>query len=122
MLTDPILPTDKFPYQRNILAELRAVLPPPSEDSPEARDIRDRLAMDVIRGLQPKTLDEVTVAFNYVVLYAQANHCLRLAARTTTAPADQRRCRAMAVSLSREADQWLRILSPRPKRSRKKNR
>ncbi len=64
---------------RLIFEQLLAALPPPDDDSPEAREQRDTLAVAVLAALKPANLAEAQLAIEVVVSDAHAKDYLRLA-------------------------------------------
>jgi hypothetical protein len=86
-----------------ILHALRTMLPPPIDDSAEAVDRRERVAIAQIAALIPANADEADIAAHAVAASAQAADCLRL---VTVHAADLHlagQIRAQAASMGREA-------------------
>jgi hypothetical protein len=96
-------------YYRQFCAYLRPLLPPPPENTEEARASRDQLAMDAVVALYPVDEHEAFLAMRVVAMGIHADDALRLAVLATD-PMVQYRCRAQAASMARQADTLLRTL------------
>lgn len=86
---------------RVVFAELRADLPPPPIDTPEARAERDVVAMDAAIALQPTNALEAKLAAQIVVADAYVSDSFRLAAEYRSDLSVTLRCRAHANSFIR---------------------
>src|SRR5208337_1903423 len=100
--------------QRDILDEalriLRATLPRPLADTPEARARRDRVALAEVVSLAPANLVEAGLAAHGVVAAAHAADCLRQAAQHAADPKCVAHLRAQAASMGREARSYHALL------------
>ena len=106
-----VIPSIPEPLSRAIYADLVAHLPPPAEDTPEARAVRDERAVTAVAHLLPENAAEAEVAVLIVAAQCHARDALRCAAAHAGAdPAEVRRCRAQAASMMRQADSGLRTL------------
>jgi hypothetical protein len=86
-------------------------LPPPAEDTPGARAVRDQRAVTAVAHLLPENVAEAEVAALIVAAPVNARDALRCgAAHAGADPAAVRRCRAQAASMMRQADSGLRTL------------
>ncbi len=85
-------------------------LPPPSEDTPDARAARDQGAMAAVAALHPEDAFEARLAVRIVAMDAHAGDGLRLAGLAVNDPSEMRRCRAQAASMARQSDAALRSL------------
>ena len=83
---------------------------PPIDASPDAVAARDRGAMDAVVALNPYDAFEARLAARIVAMDAQAADSLRLAGLAVNDTAEMHRCRAQAVSMSRQSDATLRLL------------
>jgi len=93
-----------------VFAELRASLPPPLDDSQEALDGRDMMAMAAVASLGPCDVTEALLAAQVVAAEAHARDAMRL---TNTHRADLGmvlRCRAQAASMIRTMHRALGVL------------
>jgi hypothetical protein len=95
---------------RQIYAELCGSLPPPPDDTPERRAIREQHAMTTAAHLLPENAAEATLAVNIVAAQFHARDALQDAARPGIDPEERRRCRAQAASMMRQADSGIRTL------------
>jgi hypothetical protein len=103
---------------RAIYADLCTLLPPPPDDTPEARHLRDERAMTAVAHLLPENAAEAEVAVLIVAAQFQARDALRAAARCIPGPDPEtgpdpdrlRQCRAQAASMMRQADSFIRTL------------
>jgi hypothetical protein len=107
MYTIPNLPDT---LAREVYAGLCAQLPPPAIDTPEARAIRDDLAMAAVAALLPENAFEAELAVQIVSANAHAKDCFRSIHQPGMALADQRRCRAQASTMMRDAQSGVRTL------------
>lgn len=107
MHTIPNLPTQ---LTCELFASLCGLLPPPSEDTPEAHAARDELAKSSVASLLPETAFEANLAADIVAAQAYARHCLRLAALFPQDPWEARRCIAQASAMLRHARSGLAAL------------
>jgi hypothetical protein len=93
--------------QRDVFDEasrtLRDTLPPPIDDTPEARARRDRFALAEVVALAPANLAEGGLATHCVLAMAHSDDCLRLAAQHADDPKIARRLHAQAASMERMA-------------------
>ena len=106
-----VIPSIPEPLSRAICADLLNHLPPPAEDTPEARAVRDQRAVTAVAHLLPENAAEAEVAVLIVAAQCHARDALRCAAAHAGAdPAEVRRCRAQAASMMRQADSGLRTL------------
>jgi hypothetical protein len=106
-------PIPNLPEQlsRAIYADLLTLLPPPAEDTPEARATRDQRAVTALAHLLPENAAEAELAVQIVAAQFHAKDALREAARASADPAEVRRCRTQATSMMRQADSGMRTLS-----------
>jgi hypothetical protein len=95
---------------REIYAELCRSLPPPPDDTPERRAIREQHAMITVAHLLPENAAEATLAGNIVTAQFHARDALQDASRPGIDPDELRRCRAWAASMMRQADSGIRTL------------
>ena len=106
-----VIPNIPEPLSRAICADLLNQLPPPAEDTPQARAVRDERAVTAVAHLLPENAAEAEVAVLIVAAQCHARDALRCAAAHAGAdPAEVRRCRAQAASMMRQADSFLRTL------------
>lgn len=106
---DPF-PTIPEQLARYLLARLYRDLPPPSDDRPETRQVRDMLAMAGIARLGPANATEGELAVYAIVCRAHAADCL---AAVNECGDDVRRasqCRAQSALMMRQAAQAVREL------------
>jgi len=92
------------------LRSLRATLPPPLTDTPEAWARRDRVALAEVAALAPANLAEADLATQYVITLAHGEYCLRLAAQHAADPKLAGKLRAQSASMGREARSTHRLL------------
>lgn len=104
------IPNLSAPLDCELFATLCGLLPPPGEDTPEARAARDELAMASAAALLPETAFEANLAAGIVAAQAYAKHCLRLAAQFPQDPWEARRCIAQASAMLRHARSGLAAL------------
>jgi hypothetical protein len=97
-----VIPNIPEPLSRAICADLMTHLPPPAEDTPEARAIRDQRAVTAVAHLLPENAAEAEVAMLIAAAHAGAD------------PAEVRHGRAQAASMMRQADSFLRTLQAAP--------
>jgi len=95
---------------REIYAELCRSLPPPPDDTPEARQRRDERAMTAVAHLLPENAAEAEVGVLIVAAQFQARDALRAASRVGIDADEVRRYRAQACSMMRQADSGIRTL------------
>ncbi len=103
---------------RAIYADLCTSLPPPPDDTPEGRQLRDERAVTAVAHLLPENAAEAEVAVLIVAAQFRAREALRAAARcipgldpgTGLEPDQIRRCTAQAASMMRQADSGIRTL------------
>ncbi len=95
---------------RAIYADLLTQLPPPAEDTPEARAIRDERAVTALAHLLPENAAEAERAVDIVAAQFHPKDALRSASRASADPDAVRRCRAQAASMMRAADSGMRTL------------
>ena len=93
---------------REIYAELCRSLPPPPEDTPESRSLREQHAMTSVAHLVPENAAEADIAVQAVTAQFHARDALQAASGTD--PEAVRRCRAQAASMMRQADSAIRTL------------
>jgi len=101
-------PPDPTPQRhRDILDRaltiLRATLPPPIENTPEAWEARDRVALGIVGALRPANVAEADLAALHVAFSDHAGDCLRRAAQHAADPQRARTLLALAASMGREA-------------------
>jgi hypothetical protein len=104
------IPNLPAPLSRAIYAELCTLLPPPPDDTPEARALRDEHAMTSVAHLLPENAAEANVAVLIVAAQARAREAFRAAAQAGLDPDQTRRCLAQAASMMRQADSFTRTL------------
>jgi len=106
--TPPLPPLDPA-VQRNkelqLLAAdiLRGMLPPPANDTPEARAIRDRLALAYLGSLLPVGIAEIRVAANHIAAMEHASECMRQVGLHANDPVRVKQLHAQSASMGREA-------------------
>jgi len=97
--------------QRDIDCEaaetLRAMLPPPLTDTPEAWTRRNRVAMARVAALVPASCVEADLAALAVAAAAHAKDCLRQASECEDDRKESGKLRAQAASMGREARGYL---------------
>jgi len=97
--------------QRDILdlalETLRATLPPPSENTPEARARRDRVALAKVTALRPAHPVEAQLAALYIATTGYAGYCSSDAAQHAADPPRAAPLLAEAASLRHEARRYL---------------
>ena len=94
-------------YVRGLLAGYHLPL---VADTPEARAEHDQHLMEAVAALHPEDDFEARLAVRIVAMGVHADDALRSAGLAAADPAEVRRCRAQAVSMSRQADAMLRTL------------
>jgi hypothetical protein len=103
---------------REIYAELCRSLPPPPDETPERRAIREQHAMISVAHLLPANAAEADIAAQIVAAQFHARDALQAASRHIPGPDpgaridpdELRRCRAQAASMMRQADSGIRTL------------
>ena len=98
------------PIAREILAALYATLPPPRDNTPEAREARDTIAEMALSALDPANRVEAMLAVRIVATEAHARACLQLAADRGRDVQMTLRCRAQAAEMMQQMHQALRRL------------
>ncbi len=106
----PSIPNVPDTIACEIYAELCRSLPPPPDDTPEARAIREQHAVAAVAHLLPENVAEGNVAVQIVAAQFHARDALQGAVRSGLDPEDLRRCRAWAASMMRQADSGIRTL------------
>jgi len=96
-----------FQYLRHILA---SALPPPMDDTPEAREQHTVAAAVQVAALCPATVAEAMLAAQYVAASVHALDCLRLARAHEAIPLLAAKCRAQSLSMMRQSQSALRAL------------
>jgi hypothetical protein len=108
---------------RQAIITLRAGLPAPAEDTPEAWLARDRIAIAKVASLVPGNPVEVDLAANHVAAIAQSQECNRLVALHAGDLKTANQLRAQSASMGREARGYantlLRLQAVRAKREAK---
>ncbi len=95
---------------RHLAHMLTAVLPPPPDDTPEARLYRDTAGVAAVAALLPANPTETGLAVSHVAANAHAMECLRVA-NTPDIPLDKAlKCLAQSASMLRQALSALRAL------------
>jgi hypothetical protein len=92
---------------------LCSLLPPPSSNTPEARQARDQIAIETVLALHPADAFEAELAAGVVATSAQAKHCLRLAAQPDRDPDQSHRDRDKAGAMLRHVQSLTRLLQTR---------
>ncbi len=109
-----------FEIYYEVVRILRATLPPPVPDTPEACACRDRAAVAQVAALVPANAEEANLGAHYVAAGAQAMDCLREIRAHTGDFAKVRQLTAQSVSMMREARGYrsllLRVQAARAKR------
>jgi hypothetical protein len=95
---------------REIYAELCRSLPPPPDNTPESRAIREQHAMTSVAHLVPENAAEADLAAQIVATQFHARDALQAASCSGADPETVRRCRAQAASMMRQADSGIRTL------------
>lgn len=95
---------------REIFASLCRSLPPPADETQQARDARDTFAMAAIAALDPSDTAEAMLAVQVVTAECHARDCLRLATEHRHDLPIAFRCRSQAAALMRQMHQALRAL------------
>jgi hypothetical protein len=120
------IPNLPDPLARSIYADLCRSLPPPPEDTPEARHLRDERAMIAVAHLLPENAAEAEIAVLIVAAQFRAREALCAASQrvpgldpgsiprpdpgTSLHPDHVRRCTAQAACMMRQADSAIRVL------------
>ncbi|HEY3848965.1 MAG TPA: hypothetical protein VGL95_17820, partial [Acetobacteraceae bacterium] len=123
----PHQPDPAIQLQRDVhyevVATLRASLPPPLTDAPEDWDRRDRVALATLAAVVPASPAEARLAALHVAAIAHAEDCYAHAARHTDDVKVTGQLRAQAASMGREARGYmgalLRMQAARVKREAK---
>lgn len=102
-----------------LLQTLRTTLPPPPDDTPEARAERDNCALAQIASLNPATYIEVDLALQIVLLLANAKDCLRWADDPSLSASMSLKCHAQSAAMRRESQSTLKFLLREQKRREK---
>jgi hypothetical protein len=89
---------------------LRAMLPPPDDDTPEAWTERDRVAIAKAGGMIPGNPEEADLAARSIACGAHADDCLRRAAENLGDLDRTGKLRAQAASMGREARSYRAML------------
>ncbi|HET7881630.1 MAG TPA: hypothetical protein VFL55_12140 [Acetobacteraceae bacterium] len=87
-----------------IVHDLQSSLPPPADDTPEARLHRDRAAIADVASMLPANADEARIATRSVLADAQATECLRLARVYADDLSAVLKLNAQSVSMMRQAN------------------
>jgi hypothetical protein len=95
---------------RAAFAYLCGLLPPLVGASPEVQAAYETDAMDQVAALCPMDAFEARLAARIIAMGTHADDSLRSAALAAHDPMEQRRCRAQAASMARQADAALRSL------------
>jgi hypothetical protein len=82
---------------------LHHALPPPPNDTPEARALRDSTALAQVVGLEPGNALEVTHAVHCILAVAHADDCLRQADQHAADPKLARQLHNQSASMQRSA-------------------
>lgn len=106
----PAIPNLSDSLSREIYADLCRSLPPPPDDTPQARATRDERAMTAVAHLLPENAAEAEIAVLIVAAQFQARDALRAACQPGLDPEQVRRCRAQAATMMRRADTDIRTL------------
>jgi hypothetical protein len=104
------IPNIPASLSREIYVELCTLLPPPPDNTPEARAQRDERAMTAVAHLLPENAAEAEVAVLIVAAQFRAREALRAASRPNLDPDQTRRLTAQAASMMRQADSFIRTL------------
>ncbi len=96
--------------QRRAADTLRGMLPPPIDDTPEARAIRDHAALAEVASLVPASPAEARLAANHVAAMDHASDCLRQVGLHAADPRRADQFRAQAASMGREARGYFNAL------------
>jgi len=95
-----------------LVHELQSYLPPPIDDTPEARAHRDRAAIADVASMLPANAEEARVAARSVAADAQAAACLRQARKYEAEDvAIFLKCSAQAASMIRLANSTRSLLA-----------
>ena len=89
---------------------LHTSLPPPVDDTPEALAHRDNAAIALVASMLPANASEASLAEQFTLASAHANHCLLLAMVHPASIAEGLHCRALSVSMMRQAQGARRLL------------
>ena len=85
-------------------------LPPPLDDTPEEREIRDLVAMAAVARLTPMNMGEALLATQAIAVEAHARQALQLAGRHRDDFQRVAQCRAQSAMMSRQATQLRKTL------------
>lgn len=87
-----------------LVHELQSYLPPPIDDTPEARAHRDRAAIADVASMLPANAEEARIAVRSVSADAQATACIRQARKYEDDIGIFLKCTAQAASMMRQAN------------------
>ncbi len=93
-----------------IINELRRSMPKPADSTPEALAHRDNAALANVASMLPANANEATLAAQFVAASAHAGDCMRLAMLHPASIAEGLHCRALSVSMMRQAQSARRLL------------
>jgi hypothetical protein len=110
MQFDALAPDLPVSLAREMFALLCGMLPPLATGTPKACAARQASAMRAAAALYPTDAFEVRLAARIVAMDAHAADALRLAGLAGDDAMEVRRCRAQAISMSRQSDSALRAL------------
>jgi hypothetical protein len=94
-----------------LVHELQSYLPPPIDDTPEARAHRDRAAIADVASMLPANAEEARIAARSVSADAQAAACIRQARKYEEDVAIFLKCNAQAASMIRLANSSRSLLA-----------
>ena len=94
-----------------VLHELQSHLPPPVDDTPEARTHRDRAAIADVASMLPANAEEARIAARSVLADAQAGECMRQAHKYSDDIAIFLKCTAQAALMIRLANSSRALLA-----------
>jgi len=86
-----------------VVHNLRGLLPPPDDETPEALAHRDNAAIAHVASMLPGNADEAHIASRCVAFGAYAEHCLRVAGKYSGDVAAFLKCTAQAACMERQA-------------------
>lgn len=87
-----------------LVHELQTSLPPPVDDTPEARVHRDRAAMADVASMLPANGEEARLAARCISADAQATECMRQAHKHRDDIVTFLKCNAQAASMMRQSN------------------